>query len=210
MKKFQRNAISVGLLSVLIFSMVFFLTGCGFLNQGPTAKFTYTPSNPNAGDTVNFDASSSSDPNGSITQYQWDFNNDGNWDVSSKNKTQSHSFSSPGNYKVTLQVTDDGGSNNSTSKTVEVSSQPKLNASFTMEPDPAETGESVTFDGTGSTGTIDNYEWDLAGTKTTKNLTTTHTFHQTGSKTISLTIYDGTGDWSKQVETLMVVQTGSS
>ena len=118
MKNFQRNAISIGLLSVLIFSMVFFLTGCGFFNKGPTAKFTYTPSNPNAGDTVNFDASSSSDPDGQVTSYDWDFVDDGNF--TGEGQTPSHSYSSSGTFTVVLKVTDDGGATDETQTDIDV------------------------------------------------------------------------------------------
>jgi len=117
-KRFQRNAISIGLLSILVFSMVFFLTGCGFFNQGPTAEFTFSPSDPTAGDQVTFDASSSSDPDGQIASYDWDFNNDGNF--TDTGKTQTHSYSSSDTFTVVLKVTDDVGATDETQTDIDV------------------------------------------------------------------------------------------
>ena len=70
-------------------------------NIAPTAVITYTQD----GDTVNFDASGSSDPDGSITEYRWDFG-DG---TTGTGVTASHEFGGIGKYPVTLTVADDKG-----------------------------------------------------------------------------------------------------
>lgn len=68
----------------------------------PIASFTYYPENPVIDETVTFNASSSSDPDGYITEYKWDFG-DGD---SATGKIVNHSYSLPGHYSVTLSVTD--------------------------------------------------------------------------------------------------------
>lgn len=207
MKKFQRNVISVGLLSVLLVSLVFMLSGCGFLTQGPIAKFTYSPNDPNVGEVVNFDASNSSASNGSITEYQWDFNGDGNFTATGK--TQTHSYTNSGDYGVTLEVTADNGKTDSTSKQVSVQTQPGLKASFTMSPEPGTVSQAVHFDASGSTGSIDKYIWDYgdgdvqSGSSLVKP---DHVYTQTGSYTVELTVKDGQGDLSISGE-LLEVQT---
>lgn len=60
---------------------------------------------------VTFDSSASTDPDGTIAGYSWDFM-DGN---SSTEINPSHEFSNPGTYIVTLTVTDDQGMQASTS-----------------------------------------------------------------------------------------------
>lgn len=81
-------------------------------NESPTADFTYTIS----GATVEVDASSSTDPDGTISSYQWDWNGDGTYD--STGQTASHTYSEDGRYELTLKVTDDSGGTDTTSEIV--------------------------------------------------------------------------------------------
>jgi PKD repeat protein len=72
----------------------------------PFATFTFGPPNPKVGDLVLFDASASFDANGTIVNFEWDWN-DG--DVHGFGQFQDHSFAGPGTYFVMLTVTDDSG-----------------------------------------------------------------------------------------------------
>ena len=56
-------------------------------------------------ESISFSSSGSSDPDGTITEYLWDFD-DGQ---SSTNANPSHTYTSEGTYHVTLTVTDDDG-----------------------------------------------------------------------------------------------------
>lgn len=73
--------------------------------QFPVANFTYSPVNPIISQTIIFNASSSFDPDGNITSYEWDF---GDYNVS-YDSNPTHQYTSPGNYTVCLDVTDDDG-----------------------------------------------------------------------------------------------------
>jgi hypothetical protein len=53
-------------------------------NQPPTAKAIYSKKTDND-NIISFDASASSDPDGDVLQYRWDFNNDGIWDTEYSN-----------------------------------------------------------------------------------------------------------------------------
>jgi serine protease len=72
------------------------------------------------GDTVNFNASGSSDPDGSIVSYAWNFG-DG---ATGSGVTATHAYSSAGNYTVTLNVTDNGGLTGSDTALVTITQKP--------------------------------------------------------------------------------------
>src|SRR3989440_1028838 len=78
---------------------------------GPTARFSYSPTVPKVNDTVQFDASSSSDTNSAATlQARWDWEGDGTWDTSfSSTLTAQHAFTTPGTYMVKLEIQDSSG-----------------------------------------------------------------------------------------------------
>ncbi len=87
-------------------------------NKKPIPVFTYNPSAPNTKQFVFFDASASFDVDGSITNYSWDFENDGI--VDGYGVTIYHMFNISGNYTVNLTVTDNEGATNYTTKVIQV------------------------------------------------------------------------------------------
>lgn len=86
----------------------------------PIAKFTFSPSNPSISQTVYFNASESSDPDGYITDYFWSFGDGEN----ATGITTSHSYSSSATYVVNLTVTDDKNLTDSFSQNIKVSGPP--------------------------------------------------------------------------------------
>jgi PKD repeat protein len=90
--------------------------GGGDDNAAPDAQFSVSPTSTTVGNAVSFDASTSSDADGSVQSYEWSYD-DGNVDTGT---TVSHSFASAGTYDVTLTVTDDDGATDSRTRTVEV------------------------------------------------------------------------------------------
>jgi len=86
--------------------------------QQPFASFSYSPEKPVVNQTVTFDASSSYDPDGYITNYEWDFG-DGNITSTTKEIIM-HSYSSTGDYMVTLRVTDNQGIHSTSTELVSV------------------------------------------------------------------------------------------
>ena len=86
-------------------------------SEPPVASFTYFPLHLQVNDTITFDASGSSDTDGTIVSYLWNF---GDGDTStSQNPT--HAYDQEGAYTITLTVTDnDGLTDNTTVSIAEV------------------------------------------------------------------------------------------
>ncbi|HDO19657.1 MAG TPA: PKD domain-containing protein, partial [Thermoplasmatales archaeon] len=89
-------------------------------NQPPVADFSWEPEVPKPSEEVTFDASNSYDPDGTIVSYEWDWDNDGVYDEIHDNPIATHSWSSQGDYIVTLRVTDNDGATDTTTKSIHV------------------------------------------------------------------------------------------
>src|SRR6185369_16317790 len=85
-------------------SFRFFFNVEAFYNTSPAAV-TGGPYSGPAGSPVQFNGSGSSDSEGQIAGYQWDFG-DGGFGTG---PSPSHTYSTQGTYNVTLIVTDSGG-----------------------------------------------------------------------------------------------------
>lgn len=88
-------------------------------NQPPAASFIVTST---SGLTVNVNAIGSSDPDGSITLYSWDWTNDGSYDDGSASVTASHTYTSADTYTINLRVTDNDSATDTYTRTVTVPS----------------------------------------------------------------------------------------
>ena len=150
-------------------------------NQAPSASFTMQQN----GDTVAF-TSTSSDSDGSIANWQWDFGDGSN----GSGETVSHSFV-PGSYTVILTVTDDDSATDAASQQVVVEAENQApSASFTMQ----QNGSTVAFTSTASDsdGSIANWQWDFGDGSNGSGETVSHSFAP-GSYTVTLTVTDDDG-----------------
>ena len=100
------------------------------VNKAPVASFTLSPAQATTDDKVAFDASASSDADGSIYVYSWDF---GDGTEGSGVKT-THKYKA-GTYTAKLTVTDDKGLPASATKTVTVTSAVGDNTKINFEDD---------------------------------------------------------------------------
>lgn len=89
----------------LLTGVLALVVGCNLFNNPPAAVFTASPSVGTAPLTVNFNASGSSDADGEIVGYDWDFG-DGRAGTSTP---ASHTYQATGTYTVRLTVHDDAG-----------------------------------------------------------------------------------------------------
>jgi PKD repeat protein len=152
-------------------------------NQPPVAAFTTSCT----GLSCTF-TSSSSDPDGSITGYNWTFGDGG----TSTAQNPSHTYGVGGTYTVTLTATDNQGATNAKSKSVTVTApnQPPV-AAFT----PSCNGLSCSFTSSSSDpdGSITAYSWTFGdgGTSTAQN--PSHTYGAGGTYTVTLMVTDNQG-----------------
>jgi PKD repeat protein len=108
-------------------SVTLYVIGSGSPNLPPIAAIQATPTSGVAPLTVNFSAAGSSDPDGTITRYAWNFG-----DTSSGlGMTASAQFTVPGTYVATLTVTDDRGATASATQAITVTANPAVIAAPT-------------------------------------------------------------------------------
>ena len=97
-------------------SITLFVLAAASANQSPVAALSAQPLTGIAPLNVSFDASGSTDADGSIVAYAWNFG-DG---ATASGATANHSYSAPGSYLARLTVTDNLGASNSATTTIQV------------------------------------------------------------------------------------------
>jgi PKD repeat protein len=163
-------------------------------NQAPTARFTAA----NVDTTAAVNATISTDPDGTITSYAWNFGEPASSTNTATGNSATHVYASTGSYVVSLTVTDNGGLTAVSTQTVNIGSLPNVNPvpQFTFNRDAL----LVVFNASASTdsgGTITNYAWSFGEPTSTSNtatgVTTTHGYKFAGSYTVTLVVTDNRG-----------------
>ena len=123
------------------------LAGCGGIGPGsPNATLTSDRATVNTGETINFDARSSTTPNPTIIdEFRWDFG-DGE-KKTTKQGVISHAFTRAGNFEVTVEVFNDNGDSDSASILVLVNAIPEIILNL---PDFVKTGQEARLDASDS------------------------------------------------------------
>ncbi|MBC7723892.1 MAG: PKD domain-containing protein [Burkholderiaceae bacterium] len=154
-------------------------------NIAPTAAFTTGVSNL----VLAVNGNTSSDPDGTIAGYAWDFG-DGS---TATGATASHTYASAGTRTVTLTVTDDRGATN-------VATQPVTVALANVAPTAAFTSTvanlATSVDGTTSSdsdGTVSSWAWNFGDGSTATGSTASHTYASAGTYAVTLTVTDNQG-----------------
>jgi len=161
------------------------------INGLPVALFTESAETVYTGDVINFNASDSYDPDGSIISYFWDFGDGTN----ATGVTANHTYIDDGVYTVTLTVTDNRGASASAKATKMVLNRPLI-ASFTESAEAVYTGEFITFNASDSydpDGSIVSYFWDFGDGTNATGVTTSHAYANDGTYTVTLTVTDNDG-----------------
>jgi PKD repeat protein len=175
-------------------------------NLAPTASFAYSPTFPSAGSTVSFNAGASSDVDGTIVQYEWDFTGDGITDATGL--AQARIFSA-GTHSIRLTVTDNDGAPDTQVQSVVVSATPNQppNASFTMSPSSGLPGTWFTFNASASSdpdGSIVSYSWNFGDGGTDSGVTAYNNYAAVGVYTVQLTVTDNDGSTDTYSQPLLI------
>lgn len=139
------------------------------------------------GDALLVDASASSDPDGAITRYEWDFG-DG---ATATGVQARHLYAEPGTYTLALTVTDDAGvANSSTTTTAEITVNPTasagLEAPWPLCPGDAHAWVAQVSNGVGAS-------WRFGDGTETQGATVEHAFARPGLYPVAVTLDDGRG-----------------
>ncbi|UCF11860.1 MAG: right-handed parallel beta-helix repeat-containing protein [Thermoplasmatales archaeon] len=144
---------------------------------------------------IAFDGSSSSDPDGNIDFYRWNFG-DGSSEI--LDIYPEHSYSESGTYVVTLTVVDNDGRSNTETTTATISKTSNaLPISIPNAPNSSNANELITFGAYESydpDGTIANYTWDLGDGNVRYGVTAAHKYSKAGTYMVMLTVMDNEGD----------------
>jgi KaiC/GvpD/RAD55 family RecA-like ATPase/PKD repeat protein len=170
----------------------------------PTAAFTYNPSPSLVNEPVTFDASTSSDLDGTIQSYLWDFDDS----QTATGTIVNHTYTNTGNYNVTLAITDNDGLFAIETQIIRICAEPS--ASFDYSPQIPWVSSSVTFNAStshDSDGTISIYQWNFDDGNITEvsNPIINHVYHTAGSFAVNLTVLDNDGFTNSVSNTITIV-----
>ncbi|MCK5397876.1 MAG: PKD domain-containing protein, partial [Thermoplasmata archaeon] len=160
--------------------------------QPPVAVAESGSQEANVGDTVWFYGNMSYDPDGTIVDYYWDFD-DGS---TGNGSIISHVYNVSGIYTVTLTVTDNDGLTDTDTCTVTVHGSQAPIAVASPDYQQIMTGESAYFNASLSydpDGTIISFQWNYGDGHTGSGEFPSHIYTTTGNYTITLTVTDNDG-----------------
>ena len=188
----MRGLVGAGLAALVVAGV----TGCWWLiNVAPMASFTASALSGTAPLTVNFSGILSSDEDGTIKKYEWDFGDGG----SAVGEGVSHTFNAAGSFSVVLRVTDDDGATDTATQMITVlpAEEPGggtgtgPSVSFTATPLTGQVPLTVTFNASATTypgHSLTSYTWNFGDATTGTGITTPHTYGTAGTYVVVLTV----------------------
>lgn len=168
-------------------------------NQPPTASIEIE----STGLKVDGEGFTSSDPDGSITSYKWDWG-DG---TTSTGQVDSHIYARNGTFLITLTVTDNKGAKNSTAVEVNITNQPPQ-AEFTFRPSEPTTGDTVRFtdESTDVDGEISIRQWTIRNDAISGEETPEYVFQEADTVGVTLRVSDNHNASDSVSKTFNVVE----
>lgn len=143
---------------------------------------------------VTFSSSGSSDPDGTIAEYRWDF---GDGSPYSYEQNPTHVYTVAANFTASLRVTDNNGLTHTSAAQVVITPLPIDPVAEANGPYQGETSQEIVFDSTGSNdpdGSIVEYRWGFGDdTPNVYDWNATHIYSTPGTYTVTLTVTDNSG-----------------
>ena len=151
----------------------------------PVAAFSVSSTTGDAPLTVTF-SEDSTQGTGTINQWAWDFG-DGN---TSTEQSPSHIYTEPGEYTVSLTVSDEYSSHTVTATEPVVVMEVPPEAAMEVSATSGDMPFTVTFTDTSSAGSgeITQWLWDFGDGTTSDEANPSHTYTEPGNYTVSLTV----------------------
>ncbi|AXG05986.1 PKD domain-containing protein [Haloplanus rubicundus] len=147
------------------------------------------------GERAGLNATSSADPDGRLTAYEWDIDDDGT--AERTGRSVAVAFEDDGTYPVTLTVVDDDGATDTHTRTVTVENRAPRGRATVTETTPT-VDQSVTFEAVDlrdPDGTVSSVAWDLDGDGTyeAQGSSVETAFAEPGNRTVRLRVTDDDG-----------------
>jgi PKD repeat protein len=137
------------------------------VNTPPTAVLELSPASPYyVPSTISFNATKSTDPDGGIVGYSYDFDGDGSFDYEGTDTLREFEYTEAGSFTAMLQVQDIGGKTDMATVEINVFVDDRPMADLQADVTSGLTPLTVNFDATGSVdpeNMLTAYEWDLNG-----------------------------------------------
>ena len=174
------------------------------VNAPPEPRFSIPPRAVSVSEAALLDAGTSTDADGEILSYQWDFG-DG---ARGEGKVVEYAWTRAGTYQVTLSVVDDSGTasaRQSVSVPIRIDAAPVADAG----PDQHVTASEVQFDGTSSSdidGKITEWKWDFGDGSTGTGPIVSHAYLRPGIYEVAVVVRDdSTAPLNTDRDTMQVV-----
>ena len=208
------------IVTALLVPLLLWVSGCWLFNAVPVGAFTVRATIVEVGESLAFSAILSSDEDGIIAKFEWDFGDGG----SATGESVTHTYTAAGQYTVVLRVTDDRGATATAQKLITVNPADDNGggaggadpvASFTATPLTGQSPLTVTFNASASVSpeaAITAYFWDFGDGTTGTGITTNHTYGPTVTTTynVVLRVIDARNNEDTDTKSVTVTVAGAA
>ncbi len=174
-------------------------------NLPPVASFTFSPQAPLVNEEVVFEASASSDPDGEIVSFLWDFGDE----AVGEGQTTSHKYEKAGSFMVRLTVTDERNAQDSATREITVRGENlRPNAAFSFAPERPTVEDLIQFidESADPDGEIVSWNWDFGDGMTSVLRNPSHQYAEPRSYTVTLMVTDNDGAIATATAELVVTR----